>query len=142
MYAFLGDMDLGKYYLYSPGTPAGAPHFLGHVACGPLIAGYGNPRIEAGAMPSRNTKTGCSGGYPKEVHMAVYKFDKPLPGEDVLSYLARHNALPGPGARHATEEEMAECDRTEDFIEGGFVMVPEPPRDVIQPRQPVAKKLS
>jgi hypothetical protein len=61
--------------------------------------------------------------------MAVYKFDKPLPGEDVLSYLARHNALPGdPNARQATEQETSECDRTDEYLSaglGGLTLVPE-----------------
>lgn len=63
--------------------------------------------------------------------MAVYKFDKPRPGEDVLSYLARHHAHPDdPNAREATEEEMAACDRTNDFTSAGLtgvVFFPEEP---------------
>jgi hypothetical protein len=61
--------------------------------------------------------------------MAVYEFDERLPNEDVLSYLARHNALPGPAAREATEEEVAAVDRTEEFLAGAFILIPDSPEE-------------
>jgi hypothetical protein len=62
--------------------------------------------------------------------MAAYQYDKPKPFETLDEYLWRHHAHPDdPNRIELSEEELQEYDRTEEFLDGAFLIVPQPPQD-------------
>lgn len=53
----------------------------------------------------------------------LYHFDAPRMGESLDQYLRRHHAHPDqPDRREATDEEIAACDKTEEYLGQAFIL--------------------